>query len=345
MATSLSRITPAATDSSGSAWLASARREDRPAPPSGALPLPPADGADTRGARAVPRRRSSPACASIQRRAWCRRSTNWPPKCARPPDNSATPRGVGESVAGSGAWTGPAGGSCHDAVQQIYPDVWIMHDAVSGVERTLGEWSFLLADYQRSRTSLEAQAVEARAAVGRAKDNPDLSIGATVIWPRVRIEELEGLLRALRRARRRRRTGPRTDSAVCLQRAAQDLKKQRAESAKAFGGQDSRLRRPHPLPATRRPARLRRHLFRPCATKPPPRPWTWAPSARPAAADPTAKDRAALAAPQLMVAGQDAYFDNDRAASYMKNWLEGDGQDVRVRRQELVNADPRSDSC
>jgi hypothetical protein len=234
-----------------------------------------------------------------------------------------------------GAWAGPAGGSCHDAVQHIYPDVWIMHDAVSGVERTLGEWSFLLADYQRSRTSLEAQAVEARAAVGRAKDNPDLSIDAAVVFSGSDQERKAFFARYDAAKQAADRAEDQLDGILA---AAKDLKKQHDESAKTFGGRIRGFADDIPSRDTMAPggSGISPAYF----TKPPPQAEDMGPKREFDVTDPTAKDRATRLAAQLMVVGQDAYFDNDRAASYMKNWLEGDGRDVQFDARELVNADP-----
>ncbi|MYW04136.1 hypothetical protein [Streptomyces sp. SID3343] len=234
-----------------------------------------------------------------------------------------------------GAWTGAAGGSCHDAVQHIYPEVWIMHDALSGVEHTLGEWSYLLAEYQRSRTTLEEQAVAARALVKQAKADPDVEIGFTEIVVRSD-EEREALLtrhgaakQALTRAQ---------DELDRVIDAAKRLKEQHDESAGAFAKQIRGFADHLPDRDTMTPAGS--NIIPPYFTKPPAGREDVGPKREFDVSDPSARDHATRLAAMTMVAAQDAYFDNDRAASYMKHWLEGDGQDVQFDAKEFVNANP-----
>ncbi|MET7299326.1 hypothetical protein [Embleya sp. NPDC005575] len=235
----------------------------------------------------------------------------------------------------AGAWTGLAGGLCHDAVQHIYPDVWTMHDALSGVEHTLGEWSYLLTEYQRSRTSLEAQAVAARARLKQAKADPDADIGFTDIVARSG-REREDLFK--RHDIAKQAVNQAEEELDRIIGAAEALKKQHDESAGTFAKQIRGFADHLPDADTMTPAGSK--LIPPYFTKPPASAEDLGPKREFDVSDPTAKDQATRLAAMAMVAGQDAYFDNDRAASYMKNWLEGNGQDVQFDASEFVNANP-----
>ncbi|MFI1383193.1 hypothetical protein [Embleya sp. NPDC020886] len=235
----------------------------------------------------------------------------------------------------AGAWTGAAGGLCHDAVQHIYPDVWIMHDALSGVEHTLGEWSFLLAEYQRSRTALEAQAVAARARVKQAKADPAADLGFTDIVGRSD-REREDIFK--RHDIAKQAVNQAEDELDRIIEAAEGLKKQHDASARTFAKQIRDFADHLPDRNTMTPAGS--YLIPPYFTKPPVSREDLGPKREFNVTAPTAKDQATRLAAMAMVAGQDAYFDNDRAASYMKNWLEGNGRDVQFNASEFVNANP-----
>ncbi|MFE3198729.1 hypothetical protein [Embleya sp. NPDC059237] len=234
-----------------------------------------------------------------------------------------------------GAWSGLAGGSCHDAVQHIYPEVWIMHDALSGVERTIGEWSFLLAEYQRSRTELEAQAVAARARVKQMEGNPDVDLRFFEVMT-TSGKEQEALL--TRHAEAKKALEQAEDDLDAILDSAKDLKRQHDESARGIA---KRIREIADHPPDRNTTSFGgSNLIPPYFTKPPVVPEDTGPKREFNVTDPTARDRATELAAMAMVAAQDGYFGNDRAASYMKYWLEGDGRDIQFDAQEFLKADP-----
>lgn len=234
-----------------------------------------------------------------------------------------------------GAWTGLAGASCHDAVQGIYPQVWIMHDALSGVDRTLGEWSYLLAEYQRSRTALEAQAVAARTRVEQARADPDAEIGFSDIIGRSD-RDREAVL--TRHGLAKQELDQARDELDRTVRSAEDLKTQHDGSARDFAKQIRGFADRLPDLGTMTAAGSNR--IPPYFTKPPTSREDTGPGREFDVTEPTAKDRATHLAAMTMVAGQDGYLENERAASYMKYWLEGSGQDIQFAAKDLINQNP-----
>ncbi|MGC0421214.1 hypothetical protein [Embleya sp. AB8] len=234
-----------------------------------------------------------------------------------------------------GAWTGLAGGSCHDAVQHIYPEVWIMHDALSGVEHTLGEWSYLLADYQRSRTTLEAQAVAVRARVKQAKADPNIDVAFFELAGQS-AENQEALLR--RHAQAKQALEQAQGELDRIIKAAEGLKKQHDESARTFAKQIRDFADHLPDKNTMTPAGSK--IIPPYFTKPPLGDEDVGPKREFNVAEPTAKDRATKLAAMGMVVGQSEYYENPRAASYLKQWLEGNGEDVQFEAVDFINQNP-----
>ncbi|MFE3198732.1 hypothetical protein [Embleya sp. NPDC059237] len=234
-----------------------------------------------------------------------------------------------------GAWTGLAGGASHDAVQGIYPKIWTMHDALSGVEHTLGEWSYLLTDYQRSRAALEAQAVAARARVKQAEADPDVDVGFADIVGRSGADRNAFFKRHAAAKQALDQAENELDRII---EAAKSLKRQHDDSAKTFAKQIRNLADHLPDADTMTPAGS--GIIPPYYTKPPVEAEDMGPKREFNVTEPTAKDHATRAAAMAMVAGQDAYLGNERAASYMKHWLEGDGSEVQFKAGEFVDANP-----
>ncbi len=234
------------------------------------------------------------------------------------------------------AWTGLAGASCHDAVQHIYPDVWITHDAVAGVAGALEEWSTTLTAYQSSRTDLEARAVAARTAVKQAKDQLDESMSGAMVFFSGSDEEKKAFLA---RADAAQRVVNQTEDALdAILEEAKALKKQHQESAEAFAVRIRGFADRIPDRQTMAPGGS--GILPPYYTKPSPNPEDVGPKRAFDVSEPTAKDRVTLMAAKTMVVGQDVRLGNDRAASFMKHWLEGDGRDVQIDAKEFLNDNP-----
>ncbi|WP_436772456.1 hypothetical protein [Yinghuangia sp. YIM S09857] len=74
------------------------------------------------------------------------------------------------------AWRGPAGQEFHGRVNELIPNVGFIKESLLSVQMALSSWSALLSEYQRSRTSLEEQAVAARARIAQAKSAPGMDM-------------------------------------------------------------------------------------------------------------------------------------------------------------------------
>jgi hypothetical protein len=87
---------------------------------------------------------------------------------------AATEGDLDRALGDAQAWQGRAGAGCRNAVQAMSPHVAILKEGLLSVLMSVGTWSSQLGEYQRTRGSLEGEAVEAQARIDRAKNNPDL---------------------------------------------------------------------------------------------------------------------------------------------------------------------------
>lgn len=74
------------------------------------------------------------------------------------------------------AWVGLAGKQFHAQVDKLIPSVGFMKEALLDVQMQLSSWSALLSQYQQTRTTLDEQAVAARARVTAAENDPNMGM-------------------------------------------------------------------------------------------------------------------------------------------------------------------------